>query len=155
MTNQLDPYYDPIEAEVRPVRRPRILNGTQIMFAIILAVGLMLAINFSSRVSADRELRALRDSVDREIEALQREQSDLIARLAYVQNDAYVEGWARSEGRMVREGEVLLKLFPTTNSVTLPTQPQETFVVLPDEQPQAQPWELWWAMFFDSPPPEF
>lgn len=101
-----------LEPSAPAPRRPRLLNGTQVMFAVIVAIALMLAVNFSSRVTADRELRRVRDAVQNEIEQLRREQAELIDRLNFVQSDAFIEQWARSQGRMVREGEVLLVLFP-------------------------------------------
>ncbi len=137
-------------------RRARTLSGTQVMFAIILAIGLMLAINFSSRVSADRQLSGILNAVEREIETLRIEQGGLIKRLDYVNNDAYVGAWARSEGRMVREGEVLVQLSPSNNP-TLNNNPLEvtTPTLEANVRQQNDPWQLWWSLFFDAPPPSF
>lgn len=137
-----------------PKRRTRPLNGVQVMFAVILGMGLMLAVNFSSRVTADRQLADVLNAVEREIETLRREQGDLIQRLEYVKSDAYVETWARSNGRMVREGEVLVLVSPVGDPAPAPA------VVAPPttqaNQPQAVPtWHLWWSLFFDTPPPSF
>jgi cell division protein FtsB len=149
----------PLEPETvqseRSGRRPGTINGTQIMFAVIVAIGLMLAINFSSRVSADRELRAVRDAVQQEIDQLRREQGQLIEQLNYVQSDAFIEAWARSEGRMVREGEVLMVLFPAQNSAAAGPTPEPLPVLPPEVTLPTPTWQLWWAMFFDSPPPQF
>jgi cell division protein FtsB len=144
-----------IEQSERPMRRPGGVNGTQIMFAVIVAIGLMLAINFSSRVSADRELRAVRDAVQQEIDQLKREQGQLIDQLNYVQSDAFIETWARSEGRMVREGEVLMVLFPANTTASAAPTPEPLPVLPPDVSQPTPTWQLWWAMFFDSPPPQF
>lgn len=141
------------DLDYRAPRRGRSINGTQLMFAVIIAIALMLAINFSSRVGADRDLRNVRDRVDNEIEALRREQGELIERLAYVQGDAFIEAWAHSEGRMVREGQVLLVLFPQESSSNDSAVATPEFVV---NVPQAKPpeaWQLWWTLFFDNPPP--
>jgi cell division protein FtsB len=141
------------DTEYRAPRRNRSINGTQLMFAVIIAIALMLAINFSSRVSADRDLRQVRDRVDAEIEALRREQGELIQRLAYVQSDAFIEAWAHSEGRMVREGEVLWVLFPSANTTDAQAVATPQVVVeVPITKP-TEPWHLWWALFFDNPPP--
>jgi len=153
MTTAFD---DPTTASALPQpRRPRLLNGTQVMFAVIVAIALMLAVNFSSRVTADRELRRVRDAVQAEIEQLRREQAALIERLNFVQSDAFIEQWARSQGRMVREGEVLLVLFPMMDAQPTPTEPAAVVQVapLPTETPPT--WHSWWALFFDAPPPSF
>lgn len=134
-------------------RRPRSLSGTQVMFAVIVAIALMLAVNFSSRVAADRELRRVRDAVEAEIEQLKREQAALIDRLNFVQSDAFIEQWARSQGRMVREGEVLLVLFPMMESAATPTEPVVFATPAPLATETPPTWHAWWALFFDVPPP--
>lgn len=138
----------------RPARRLRQLSSTQVMFAVILAVGLMLAVNFSSRIVADRDLQQIQNKVLQEIDLLRREQSDLIDRLNFVQSDAYVETWARSEGKMVREGEVLVRPVPSTTLVE-PTPVAQTAVPVDTTLPEPENWQLWWALFFDSSPPDF
>ncbi len=146
-----DPTLEPAAPEPR---RPRLLNGTQVMFAVIVAIALMLAVNFSSRVTADRELRRVRDAVQNEIDQLRREQAALIERLNFVQSDAFIEQWARSQGRMVREGEVLLVLFPMMDANAESTPEAVVFATpspLIAETPPA--WHSWWALFFDAPPP--
>lgn len=141
----------PAPPRARPLKP---LSSTQVMFAVILAVGLMLAINFSSRIVADRSLNEVQTTVLREIDLLKREQSDLIARLEYVKSDAYVEAWAHSEGKMVRDGEVLVFPVPSTYATPAPvlmenTAPVETTL------PRPENWHIWWAMFFDAPAPDF
>ncbi len=140
----------------RRSRRPRRLSSTQVTFAVILAVGLMLAIQFSSRISGERDLNRIRDTIDDEIELLRQEQAQLIEQLAYVESDTYVEDWARSEGRMVREGEVLIVVVAAEDQATA----QEAQPAVPPEElettlPEPASWQLWWALFFDSSPPEF
>ncbi len=148
-------FEDPtLEPSAPAPRRPPLLNGTQVMFAVIVAIALMLAVNFSSRVTADRELRRVRDAVQNEIEQLRREQAELIDRLNFVQSDAFIEQWARSQGRMVREGEVLLVLFPMMQADAQSAPEAVVFATpspLATETPPA--WHSWWALFFDAPPP--
>ena len=137
-------------------RKPRRqLSSTQVLFAVILTVALMLAIQFSTRIQDERELTAIRDTVEDEIALLQREQADLLDQLAFVGSDAYVESWAHSEGRMVREGEVLLIPIPSTSTLQ-----QTAPVVQPDiaevdtTLPELPKWHVWWALFFDTAPPQ-
>jgi cell division protein FtsB len=130
------------------------LSSVQIMFGAILAVGLLLAINFSARIAAGQPLQDAYDRVTREIEALRAEQAALITQRDFVQSDAYVERWARDEGKMIREGEVLV--VPVPAGVASADAPAETVSVpIQTTDPDPEPWQLWWSLFFDNPPPVF
>lgn len=124
------------------------------MFAAILAIGLMLAINFSTRISNSRLQRETYNNIENEVDALQQEQATLIAELDYVQGDTYVERWARSEGKMVRPGEVLVIPVPLNNT-PIATPTPSVVIQVETSPPKPDNWTLWWALFFDSPPPEF
>lgn len=145
--------------------RLRQLSSTQIMFAAVLAIGLMLAINFSNRISEERRLSAIRDTVLREIDLLQREQGMLIAQLSYAESDAFVEAWAHGEGKMLRDGEILVVPIPSNQASPLTQNPNNTIAsdpeaipasnVIETTLPEPEPWQLWWSLFFDAPPPTF
>ena len=127
-------------------------STVQILLAVILTVGLLLALNFSSRIQLDRELQAIHAQVLVEIEDLLDRQRALASELDYVKSDAYVEFWARDEGKMIREGEVLI----VPQGVYVDTTEEAADVNLFDlvtTAPEPENWELWWALFFDSPPP--
>ncbi len=136
-------------------KRTSQLSGVQIMFAAILAIGLILGLNFTNLVATSQPLQRKFTDLQAEIERLEREQSDLIDERNAVRGDAYVESWARDEGKMVRPGEVLVIPVPSAvqAEATLEPRQPETQVVLDPSEPQQ--WELWWALFFDSQPPEF
>ncbi len=139
---------------VNDKRRPNQLSGVQVMFAAILAIGMILGINFSSRIASSQPLRAYYNAVETEIAQLRQEQANLIVERDYVQSDSYVEHWARSEGKMVRPGEVLVIPRSVGGSPTPPPPLAVEFeVATPDTGPEI--WHLWWALFFDSPPPQF
>jgi cell division protein FtsB len=139
----------------RDERRSRVgqLSGVQIMFAAILAVGLILAINFSSRIAAGQPLQDTYQRVSDEIVSLQQTQAALIAERDYVQSDAYVEQWARDEGKMVRQGEVLVIPVPSGDTVEPTPMAQQLFEV-ETTPPEPETWMVWWSLFFDSPPPQ-
>lgn len=128
------------------------LSGIQIMFAAILAIGLLLAINFSTRITAVQPLQEAYRSVELQIEGLEREQAALIAERDWVQGDIFVELWARDEGGMVRPGEVLVYPVPSVNDSQPDLEPTPVFV-LETSAPPPDAWMVWWALFFDSPPP--
>lgn len=137
-------------------RRTRQLSSTQIMFAVILAIALMLAVQFSARIADERNLNAIRNTVQEEIDFLREEQTQLIDELAFVQSDAYVEQWAQSEGRMVRDGMVLVIPIPSANTIqqTVVEQPVEQTASVQTTLPEPESWQLWWALFFDMSPPQ-
>ncbi len=140
-----------------PPQRPsgsRQLSGMQILFASILAIGLLLAINFSNRISAGRRIQENYEALQMEIATLEAEQAALQEELSYVRSDAYVESWARAEGKMVRPGEVLVVPVPAGAPLPTPTPtPAVSVPLLDEEEPPMENWRLWWALFFDSPPP--
>lgn len=135
-------------------KRNRGLSSVQVLFAVILSVGLMLALNFSSRIQADRELQRIHTQVVQEIDFLERQQIALIDELNYVKSDAYVETWARDEGKMVLEGEVLVLPQASNNQLELPATPIP-FAAFETTPPEPENWELWWSLFFDSDAPQF
>lgn len=140
----------------RKPTRTRQLSSTQVMFAVILTIGLMLAIQFSSRITAERDLINIRDTVEQEIELLRREETSLSEQLEFVASDAYVEEWARREARMVRDGELIFIPVPSANTLQQLQAEQEvsTFAPVDTTLPEPENWELWWTLFFDRPPPD-
>jgi cell division protein FtsB len=143
----------PKRAEAR--RRTGQFSGVQVMFAAILSIGLFLAIDFSGRISNSQPLQQAYERVQAEIEQLRHEQEALITERDYVRSDAYVALWARSEGKMIQPGEVLIVPVPSGASVEITPTPQVSLTDIRTTAPEAESWTLWWNLFFDSPPPEF
>ncbi len=127
------------------------LTSVQLMLAVVLTLGLVLLLNFSSRIKLDRDLSRIHDDFARQIDALLAEQQALLAQLEYVKSDAYVEFWARDEGKMVRDGEVLI-LPQRLGADAEPAAPRPMFA-FETTAPEPENWELWWALFFEGPPP--
>lgn len=134
-------------------KRPRQVSSVQVTFAAILAIGLLLAINFSSRITAGQPLQEAYNRARSEVEALQREQQDLVALRDYVQSDAYVEQWARDEGKMVRPGERLVIPVPA-GLILEPTPIPASPLNIETAPPQPETWTVWWSLFFDTDPPQ-
>lgn len=137
----------------RQKRRSGQLSGVQIMFAAILAIGMVLGINFSSRIASSQPLRTYYAGMETEIAGLQQEQQRLIEERDFAQSEAYVEQWARGEGKMVRPGEVLVIPRAIAPAVQPTATPAPLLAELETTAPEPEPWELWWALLFDSPPP--
>ena len=128
-------------------------SGVQILLAIILTVGLLLLLNFSSRIQLDRELKVIHLGIVNENDVLLLQQKDLIAELDYVKSDAYVEFWAHDDGKMIREGEILI-LPQGSPLAEAPPDRSLRLVEFATSAPKPKNWELWWALFFDQPPPK-
>src|SRR5215813_4890675 len=138
-----------------PVKRPlspkNMGSSLQIVFGSILAISLLLAINFSGRIAAGRRIDSEREKIERTITALQAQATALQAELNFVNSDDFINQWARKEGKMVKGQEVLVVPVPGPST----PQPSPTpFVAAEDGQkPDSDTWKLWWQLFFDSPPP--
>lgn len=131
----------------------RRFSSIQILFTVILTLGLLLTLDFSSRIQLDRELQEIHAQMLAEIEVLQVEQQSLAAELEYVKSDAYVEYWARDDGKMIREGEILI----IPQGIRASAESPSTVVSLVEfvtTEPEPKNWELWWALFFDGDPPQ-
>jgi cell division protein FtsB len=139
--------------EVR--RRTGQFSGVQVMFAAILSIGLFLAIDFSSRITASQPLQQAYERVQTEIEQLRQEQEALVRERDYVRSDAYVALWARSEGKMIQPGEVLIVPVPSGIEFEVTPTPQIPFEDIQTTPPEPDTWTVWWNLFFDSPPPKF
>jgi hypothetical protein len=83
----------------------------QIVFAAILSIGLLLVINFSGRIARGQQMEVERRRLQATIDVLEMQQLDLLKARDYAANDASVEHWAHTEGKMVRDGEVLVIRF--------------------------------------------
>ncbi|MCY4466477.1 MAG: septum formation initiator family protein [Chloroflexi bacterium] len=141
------------ELPVQPRAGWKRLTSVQVMLAVALALGLVLILNFSGRISLDRDLGRIHAQFEAEIADLQSEQQRLRLQLDYVKSDAYVEIWARDDGKMIREGEVLI--MPKSIASDLSAQTATTsLVAFETTAPKPKNWQLWWALFFDSPPPD-
>ncbi len=124
----------------------------QLVLGLGLAIGLILAVNFSSRIQLDRDLGLIQAQITAEIAALIVEGETLEEKLDDVKRDAYVEQWARDEGKMIRQGEILVM----PQGIDGESSQQQSTVKLFEFQttsPEPENWELWWALFFDNPPP--
>lgn len=139
----------------RPRRAPRRqqISSLQIVFAAILSIGLLLVINFSGRIARGQLMEAQRHELEATITVLEAEKQTLLRERDYSADDAYVEYWAHTESKMVREGEVLVIPVPAGNAE--PTAPPPTpIVVMPESaEPEIPRWHLWWNLFVDGKPP--
>jgi cell division protein FtsB len=136
-----------------PHRRSRQqISSLQIVFAAILSIGLLLVINFSGRIARGQQTEAEHQRLQATITVLEQQQVNLLKERDYAASDASVEHWAHTEGKMIREGEVLVIPIPAGEVQPTPLPPAPILIPTP-EPPEALNWHLWWNLFFDGKPP--
>jgi cell division protein FtsB len=140
--------------EDSPHRRNRQqISSLQIVFAAILSIGLLLVINFSGRIARGQQTEAEHQRLQATITVLEQQQVSLLKERDYAASDASVEHWAHTEGKMIREGEVLVIPIPAGDVKPTPLPPAPILVATPAPEPEAPKWHLWWNLFFDGKPP--
>ncbi|MCB9438192.1 MAG: septum formation initiator family protein [Anaerolineales bacterium] len=149
--DQIPEMYRRRREERRRERRQQI-TGVQVVFVSILAIGLLLTINFSARIRRGQVYTDLRNEVQGTLDALQQQNTDLRKELDFSKSDAAVAQWAHEDGKMVRPGEVLIIPVPGYNVIPTPT-PTRSPVIDEGREPEVPVWQLWWSLFFDGDPP--
>jgi hypothetical protein len=129
------------------------LSSIQIVFATILSIGLILVINYSGRIARGQQMETERIRLQATIDVLERQKYDLLKARDYAANDASVESWAHSEGKMVRENEILVIPVPAGIVEPTATPPPPVLVSAPPPEQEPPKWHLWWNLFFDGDPP--
>ena len=142
-------------APQRPRPRPRQhLTSMQIVFAAILSIGLLLVINLSGRIARGQQMDAERVRLQATIDVLQTDQLSLRRERDYAESDAKVEQWAHSDGKMVREGEVLVIPIPGREPEITPTSTPPALLARTEAREERESsWHLWWQLFFEGDPP--
>jgi cell division protein FtsB len=130
------------------VRSRMRLSNWQIILIALIVVGGRLVIDFSQRIVEGQQKLTEQRALEDEIDALLAEQKALEAAKAYYGSPAYVEAWAHDEGKMVREGEMLvIPLYDRPEPATPPPASGQT------AQADLSPWRVWWTLFFNGEPP--
>lgn len=137
-----------------PHRRSRTqqISSIQLVLAAILSLGLLLAINFSGRIARGQQMAVERRRLEATLTVLEAQRVDLLKERDYAANDASVAQWAQTEGKMVRDGEILVIPIPA-GIVETPPAAAPAIIATPEPEPESPNWHLWWNLFFDGDPP--
>ena len=147
MSESISPDQSSAPTRRKPFQLVRLTNWQIILIALII-VGGRLIFDFSQRIVEGQQKIGEQRALEAEIEALQQERRELEAARAYYSSTAYIEVWAHSKGKIVREGEVLVvPIYLDDEDVTSIPPPA------PSMEPPLPPWRVWWTLFFDSSPP--
>lgn len=129
--------------------RSPLLSWSQLLIIVVVVIALVVSLDLSAKAQAGREQTTQETILENLLETEEARQQHLIVTLTYVSSDDYVADYARNEAGMLlpEERRVVsmphpLPLTPTPMPTPIPV------IVVPQE-----PWQAWWMLFFDSPPP--
>ncbi|MBI5957496.1 MAG: hypothetical protein HY866_02085 [Chloroflexi bacterium] len=153
MSEQPSAYSEEQPARTPPRRDRQQLSSIQIVFATILSIGLLLVINLSGRIARGQQMEIERRRLQATIDVLEQQKVDLMKERDYAANDISVEHWAHTEGKMVRDGEILVIPIPAGVAEPTPAPTPQVLVAVQPSEPETPQWHLWWNLFFDGAPP--
>jgi hypothetical protein len=123
------------------------LSNLQIVLIALAIVGGRLIFDFSQRIVEGQQKIAEQRELESNISLLTKLQRDLQSDKAYHSSPAYIESWAHDQGKMVRDGEILV--IPVYDKYT-----QAGTALTTAEPVRSLPrWHIWWSLFFDDPIP--
>jgi cell division protein FtsB len=123
------------------------LSNLQIVLIALAVVGGRLIIDFGHRILEGQSKVGEQRQLEADIASLTQKQQKLETDKAYFSSATYVEAWAHDQGKMVRDGEILV--IPQYDQYT-----QTGIAVTSPETVRPSPiWSIWWSLFFDGLPP--
>ena len=134
-------------------QRSRPVTWSQFLAIILITIALTVVLDFGRRAAVSAGLQKEAQQLEREVATLEAETRALELQREWVQTDAYVEEWARTEGIMVLYGETPIVPLPAgqarpTEGVA-PASPSESPKALSENDEEATDhWREWWALFF-------
>jgi cell division protein FtsB len=109
------------------------------------AVLIFMVSDFNQRTAEARRLSHERDLARAEVTRLSATKAALETQIAFATSDEAVYEWARQQGRMAQPGDNPVVVVTPVGSTPVPTP-----VVAITQEPM-QNWQVWVALFFDSP----
>ena len=135
--------------ESKVFRSRPLLNVPQVIFLLVIAGAIIIAIDLNRRAQAGRLVGSGEEALRVQVEGEATRQVQLQATLEYVTSDDYVAAYARNEGGMILPGE--RRIVPLLQEAT----PEPTALPPPTPDPalEAKPWQAWWRLLTDAPQP--
>ena len=116
----------------------------QAIVIILVVFFVLLMMDLNTRLSQLFLITSERDKIQTQVYELKQTRQILITQIVYATSDVAVEEWARVEGHMALEGDVVIIPLPpgdvTPLPVQIPTQPPLTL----------KNWEVWQILFFGN-----
>ena len=129
-------------------RRPP-LSWPQVLIAIAILIALGLAVDLGAQSGTEDYESGQEERLLAVLATERARNQQLELTLTYVRSDEYIADYARNEAGMILPGEK--RVVPMPNPLPLTPTPVPTpvpVIIVPEE-----PWQAWWMLFFDSPPP--
>ena len=137
---------------IKPKSRRRIpLSNPQIILLFLIIIGGGISVDFSQRVVDGQQKLEELQLLEGQIESLTKENQELEAAKLFYSSSAFIEAWAHSEGKMVREGETLVIPMVDGSTEFTIAPPSVPITTLPEDT--TPEWQIWWNLFFESDPP--
>jgi cell division protein FtsB len=107
---------------------------------VALIVGILIVGDLTRRMTDARRMEREAKILATQVSVLDALNEDLEANIAAAGDDASIEAWARSQAKMIQEGERLV--------VPVPAEETSSIVAQPPEPPLEPPttWEIWQAL---------
>jgi cell division protein FtsB len=125
---------------------------TQFIAIIVITISIFLVVDFARRTATIYRIKNEAARLEEEVIAVRAHSQTLEARLRYVESDAYVEEIARTQLKWAQPGETVVVVMATPQAIPTPSSDYQNTVT--DASPPKSPWQAWWLLFFDTPPPE-
>ncbi len=135
--------------ESKVFRSRPLLNVPQVIFLLVIAGAIIIAIDLNRRAQAGRLVGSGEEALRVQVEGEATRQVQLQATLEYVTSDDYVAAYARNEGGMILPGE--RRVVPLLQEAT--PEPTALPPATPDPALEARPWQAWWRLLTDAPQP--
>lgn len=131
------------------LRQRPLLTLPQVLVLLAVFAALFIALDLNQRAQAGSLVGVGEEALQKEVDLEATRQVELQATLAYVQSEDYIVAYARDEGGFLLPGEK--RIVPLFLEVT--PEPTPVVIVTPDPAINARPWQAWWQLLTDAPPP--
>ncbi len=130
-------------------RQRPLLSTPQLLALVVVIMGLIIALDLNRRARAGEAAGAGEASLQAEMAFEATRQVELQLTRDYVLSDDYVVEFARNEAGLILPGEKRVVTLPVAVTPAPTPFPTPT----PDPAAAARPWQAWWALLTDAPPP--
>jgi hypothetical protein len=135
--------------DLQLLRRRPLLSVPQVVLLLVILAAIVIALDLNRQAQVTRTAGSSGEALQAQLDLELTRQVALQATVEYVHSDDYVAQYARDEGGQLLPGErrvvpLLLAVTPAPTPLPPPT---------PDPAINARPWQAWWSLLTDAPPP--